>query len=68
MKTYLGIDANGQKGRMRWSGTVKELVDATPEIVWYAVIDDEEEDIRQKAEALGIRPELYKALQLLGAA
>ena len=64
MKTYLGLDADKKQVRMKWSGKVKDLADATPDIVWYAVIDEEEET-RQKAEKLGITVELYKALQTL---
>jgi len=71
MKIYLGKDAQGEYVKMSWSGSLLELNELYPDIVWYSTLDsfddfDHQEDIKAKAEKLGITTELYMALRALG--
>ena len=69
MKIYLGLDAQGERIKMKWTGSFSELAENTPEILWYSVLDetdDDIEDIAAKAAALGITVEVYNALKALG--
>ena len=69
MKTYLGLDSHGKRVKMIWSGSMADLADSSPEIVWYAALNegDDLESIVEKAKSLGITPELYQALEAMGA-
>ena len=68
---YLGQNTQGEYIKIVWSGTVLELCDAIPDVIWYSTLNDMDEfnpanNISAKAKALGITPELYVALQALG--
>ena len=70
MKIYLGLDAQGERIKMKWTGSFSELAEGTPDILWYSVLNETDEDIENiaaKAAALGITVEVYNALQALGA-
>ena len=70
MKIYLGLDAQGERIKRKWTGCFSDLAEGTPEILWYSVLDETDEDIENiaaKAAALGITVEVYNALQALGA-
>ena len=66
MKVFLGKDAQGEQVKMKWTGDIKDLNSAFPDIVWYATLTEEEDSIAEKAEALGIPVEAYRALEALG--
>ena len=70
MKIYLGLDAQGERIKMKWTGSFSELAECTPDTLWYSVLDETDEDtdnIAAKAATLGITVEVYNALQALGA-
>ena len=71
---YLGQNSQGEYIKILkilWSGTVLELCDAIPDVIWYSTLNEIDEfnpaeNISSKAKALGITPEFYVALQTLG--